>query len=98
MTRKMTALVAIRAKCMDCTGWQMGEVRECPARQCPLWGYRFGKSPKGMDVPMIDTTAWNVVYTPHSWGTYRNCGEEVDYENHKSNHIGRPVARVSRVC
>lgn len=36
---------AIRAKCMDCSGEQPPEVRECPLMQCPLWPYRFGCNP-----------------------------------------------------
>lgn len=32
---------AIRAKCLDCCCGQPGEVRLCPAKQCPLWKYRL---------------------------------------------------------
>ena len=27
---------AIRAKCMECSGEQTGEVRSCPVTDCPL--------------------------------------------------------------
>ena len=31
---------AIKAKCLDCCGYQKVEVRRCPAKECPLWPYR----------------------------------------------------------
>ena len=37
---------AIRKKCMDCSGGLMNEVRDCWAKDCPLFPYRFGKNPK----------------------------------------------------
>lgn len=36
---------AIRAKCLDCCCWQRSEVTLCPAKDCPLWAFRFGKNP-----------------------------------------------------
>jgi hypothetical protein len=33
---------AIRAKCLDCVGYQPGEVRKCVAVTCPLWPFRMG--------------------------------------------------------
>ena len=41
-----TPLRAIRAKCLDCTDGQPKEVRFCPATDCPLYPFRFGKSPR----------------------------------------------------
>ena len=35
----------IRKKCLDCCGFQAGEVRKCVAISCPLWPYRMGKNP-----------------------------------------------------
>lgn len=43
--KKMTPLKAIRAKCVDCCGGSHYEVKLCPADDCPLWDYRFGKNP-----------------------------------------------------
>ncbi len=37
---------AMRAKCIDCSGGNPGEVRMCPIDDCPLWLYRFGKGPQ----------------------------------------------------
>lgn len=39
---------AIRAKCLDCTCGESKEVDLCPAEDCPLWDYRFGKTPKNV--------------------------------------------------
>lgn len=36
---------AIRGKCMDCTGQQIVEVRECNITNCPLHPFRMGKNP-----------------------------------------------------
>ncbi|MBR6569505.1 MAG: hypothetical protein IKK75_03530 [Clostridia bacterium] len=33
-------LIAIRAKCMDCSGNSRREVERCKLRDCPLWPYR----------------------------------------------------------
>jgi hypothetical protein len=40
-----TPLKAIRAKCLDCSGGQPSEVRECPMPDCPLHTYRMGMDP-----------------------------------------------------
>jgi hypothetical protein len=38
---------AIKAKCLDCCCWQEGEVKKCPAVDCPLYLHRpFSKRPK----------------------------------------------------
>jgi hypothetical protein len=41
----MSLLRAIRAKCLDCSCYQIGEVRLCEAVKCPLWPFRAGKHP-----------------------------------------------------
>ncbi len=38
-------LKAIRAKCIDCCGFQTKEVRLCTAVNCPIHPFRFGKNP-----------------------------------------------------
>ena len=43
---RLTPIKAIRAKCLDCTGNQMKEVRHCTCFTCPLWGYRMGVRPE----------------------------------------------------
>lgn len=43
---KRTPIKAIRAKCIECCCGQMGEVRLCSIKDCPLWEYRNGHRPK----------------------------------------------------
>jgi hypothetical protein len=38
-------LRAIRAKRLDCSCYQVGEIRLCEAVKCPLWPFRAGKHP-----------------------------------------------------
>lgn len=45
MTVKMTALQAIRAKCLDCCCNNAAEVAQCPCTNCTLYPFRFGKNP-----------------------------------------------------
>lgn len=37
-------LKAIREKCLDCN-YSANEVKLCPATDCALWPFRFGKNP-----------------------------------------------------
>lgn len=41
----VSIIKAIRKKCLDCMGNNSFEVRACPCVKCPLWLFRFGKSP-----------------------------------------------------
>ena len=45
MTTKTAVLQAIRQKCLDCSGNQPAEVRECPVYTCDLWPLRLGLDP-----------------------------------------------------
>ena len=38
-------LRAIRAKCIDCSGGSISEVRLCPCKRCPLWPFRNASNP-----------------------------------------------------
>lgn len=40
------AMKAVRAKCLDCCGYEQDEVRKCVAVHCPLWPMRMGHMPK----------------------------------------------------
>ena len=40
-----TPIKAIREKCLDCSFWQPGEVRQCTAIDCPIYPYRMGTRP-----------------------------------------------------
>lgn len=32
--------IAIRKKCLDCSGGMINEVKRCPIKDCPLWTFR----------------------------------------------------------
>ena len=40
---RRTALRAIKAKCLECSGGVRKEVGQCPIEECPLWAYREGR-------------------------------------------------------
>ena len=42
---RRTLAEAARAKCLDCCGGQLREVRFCMALTCPLWPFRMGTDP-----------------------------------------------------
>lgn len=46
MSKVLTPVKAIRAKCLDCSCNQTKEVKECPVKNCSLYPYRLGKRPK----------------------------------------------------
>jgi len=48
-TKNLTGMSAIRAKCLDCCGWLEAEVRMCPAEDCALYPFRFGRAPRKTD-------------------------------------------------
>jgi hypothetical protein len=41
----LTPLRAIRAKCLDCSGYDKEEVDACELRDCPLYTFRTGVDP-----------------------------------------------------
>ena len=43
--KPQSPLRAIRAKCLDCSCYQISEVRLCEAVKCPLWPFRAGRHP-----------------------------------------------------
>lgn len=45
MMKVLTPIKAIRAHCIECSGGQKKEVRECPIENCSLFPYRMGKRP-----------------------------------------------------
>jgi hypothetical protein len=42
---RQPVLQAIRAKCLDCSANQIGEIRRCVAHRCALWPFRMGVDP-----------------------------------------------------
>lgn len=43
---KLTPIKAIRQRCINCSGFELKEVRECAFTDCPLFEYRSGHRPK----------------------------------------------------
>lgn len=43
--KRLTPMKAIKAKCLDCCCGSRLEVKLCPATDCMLWRYRFGRKP-----------------------------------------------------
>ena len=41
----MTPLKSIRKYCVECSGGQYKEVKECVLTNCPLYPYRMGHNP-----------------------------------------------------
>jgi hypothetical protein len=46
VTTKAEILRSIRRKCLDCSGHQPSEVRDCKITGCDLWPYRLGRDPE----------------------------------------------------
>ena len=36
---------AIKLKCLDCSTYNINEIKECPVKECPLYPFRQGKNP-----------------------------------------------------
>ena len=45
VSENTNVLRAIRLKCLDCSCFQLGEVRDCIVTTCPLFPFRLGKNP-----------------------------------------------------
>ena len=54
-----TPMRAIRAKCIDCSGGDMREVRLCPSKTCELYPFRMGTNPfmSGLHKESTETNA-----------------------------------------
>lgn len=55
----MTALKAIKTKCLDCCGGERAEVKKCTVASCALFAFRDGHNPnrKGMTSEQKSTKA-----------------------------------------
>ena len=40
--KRLTRAEAIRAFCIECMGYQIGLITNCPDEPCSLWPYRLG--------------------------------------------------------
>ena len=51
---RQPVLSAIRAKCIDCCGGMLSEVRDCTITSCALWPFRFNHNPFRVGREMSD--------------------------------------------
>lgn len=52
--KTLTPIKAIRKKCLECSGGQYSEIRNCTGTECPLYPYRLGKRPKPVGIGLKD--------------------------------------------
>ena len=45
LTKPISPLKAIRAKCLDCSCNQINEIKLCSVTNCALYPFRFGNNP-----------------------------------------------------
>ena len=58
--KPMSPLKAIRAKCYDCSYFQLNEIRLCEAVNCALWPFRAGNHPwrtEARKTPLTDANS-----------------------------------------
>ena len=52
MSRLDQVLIAIRAKCLDCSGGSRNVVEDCLIKDCPLYPYRTVSAVNGDEEPI----------------------------------------------
>ena len=45
VSENRNVLRAIKLKCLDCSTYNINEIKECPVKNCPLYPFRLGKNP-----------------------------------------------------
>ena len=45
LNQKLTPLKAIKKHCLECSGFEKKQVRECAVKDCVLFPYRLGFNP-----------------------------------------------------
>lgn len=45
VSENTNVLRAIKLKCLDCSTYNINEIKECPVKNCPLYPFRLGKNP-----------------------------------------------------
>lgn len=49
-----TPIKAIRKNCMECSNYQLKEIRLCTVIKCPLYAYRFGRRPDANTIAQLE--------------------------------------------
>ena len=73
---RISPLRAIRAKCLDCVCGSKYEVRLCASRNCPLYPYRMGHKPKGMNDTPDDFDTDKTPENPHFYEDMEDDNDE----------------------
>ena len=45
VSENTNVLRAIRLKCLDCSTYNINEIKECSVKNCPLYPFRLGNNP-----------------------------------------------------
>lgn len=45
VSENTNVLRAIKLKCLDCSTYNINEIKECPVNKCPLFPFRNGNNP-----------------------------------------------------
>ena len=45
VSENTNVLRAIKLKCLDCSTYNINEIKECPVKNCPLFPFRNGNNP-----------------------------------------------------
>lgn len=64
-------LKVIRHKCKDCCGGSLIDVKNCGSEGCPLWPFRFGRSPRQDDLKVLEIDQYGKALGYHDYPGYR---------------------------
>jgi hypothetical protein len=64
-------LKVIRDHCKDCGGGSPSEVKNCVMERCPLFPFRFGRSPKEADLRVPELDKYGRVIGYHDYSGYK---------------------------
>lgn len=83
--KKLTAMKAIRAKCLQCSAGQTSEIKECTVTNCALYAFRMGHAPK----PAVNALDLRIFAdgTGQIYSIRENCSvdDEEEEENDRKN-------------
>ena len=74
MNKELTPLKAIRAKCIECSGGQLAEVRNCVIENCALYPYRMGSNPARKGKGGVTPKRSNLTKNAHTTADFEKTG------------------------